>query len=129
MAIFFEIFDCFGPFLSFYLFWTFGHCSHSVEISGFFYCSDFTWTQFRSNLEAPKCPFFPMAELISRKIWVIEKLCNFHTVLFGRFWEIFHHFWAILTYLAICWPIHMSIVLTIVWWFVTNFGPFLTIFS
>ena len=79
---------------------------HSVKISGFFCHSDFSWNQIwrikkfyncrfynfwgsgfwyfgkyqTSNVE--KADFAPVEsqKLISHKIWVIEKLCNFHTV-------------------------------------------------
>ena len=72
-----------------------GFCLHSVEISGFFCHSDFTWNQFgkfqstKSNKSQIKSllnelkwllKLLEFAKLISRKIWVTEKFNNFHTV-------------------------------------------------
>ena len=92
--------------------------THSVQVSLFFYHSDFTWNQFwgfwkcksanlthsealdfdffflifapfegcnikLTNFRAPKTAFLCLLdslELISRKIWKIEKSWNFHTV-------------------------------------------------
>ena len=79
---------------------------HSVEISGFFYHSDLTWNQFWWFYKWKICQFNTFAgsefiffnfctfwslktavwerldspKMISRKIWVIEKSWNFHTV-------------------------------------------------
>ena len=65
---------------------------HSVEICKFFYHSNFMWNQcankskhqiksFRTFSKLRILILAVFVQLISRKIWVLEKILNFHTVL------------------------------------------------
>ena len=64
---------------------------YSVKIHEFFGHSDFTWNQLQHNLQIltdllrdsgmnSSFDVFNSPKLVSRKIWIAEKLLNFHTV-------------------------------------------------